>query len=489
MAILSTLLAVSEPSGFWISIIKAFEAVTNNYVLAIIFLTVVIRIIWGIVDTFSKYNQQKMNAIQVKLQPELEKVKAKYANSPQQLNQKQNEIYRRYYGKSYYTGCLAMLIILALNFLIFITLFTGLNSMAGYNIDKGYNNLKFNYANAINVIDDYFEGNYQDEAKLDIFKDYQSLGFVIEVIDQTQTISLVKYQTDGENNFILDENQNKIVEEVLNTIEYSTNFGYIETVSQEVNGNIITSQKAVTSNEYIITILNKIFPIYAEGEEEGSKEIILIEDYQPVVDADGNILLDENKNEIYQDLYLSTAIQNVCMAYVVDSYDLNHDSFLWIENIWIADSPAIQSIMSYENLVSQVGSANIENGEEQIYNAFMGDLQEARGRVNGYYILPILCVVVSSLSIVLNNLYTKRKNRKEGKEIKAQGAAKWMQIIIPVMLGLFALFYNSVFAIYMLTGQVVSTILLPLQLLVVDKIINRKTKIEDNNTIDYSRKF
>ena len=94
MANLSALLAVSEPSGFWITIIKAFEAVTNNYVLAIIFLTVVIRVIWAIVDTFSKHSQQKMSIIQSQMQPELDKIKAKYGNSPQQLNQKQNEVYK-----------------------------------------------------------------------------------------------------------------------------------------------------------------------------------------------------------------------------------------------------------------------------------------------------------------------------------------------------------------------------------------------------------
>ena len=106
MAILSTLLSVSEPSGFWITIIKAFEAVTNNYVFAIIFLTVVIRVIWGLVDVFSKYSQQKMNAIQAKIQPELEKIKVKYANQPQVMQQKQNELYKRNYGKSYYGSCI-----------------------------------------------------------------------------------------------------------------------------------------------------------------------------------------------------------------------------------------------------------------------------------------------------------------------------------------------------------------------------------------------
>lgn len=489
MAILSTLLAVSEPSGFWASIIKAFDAVTNNYVLAIIFLTVVIRVIWGIIDTYSKYNQQKMNAVQQKMQPELEKIKAKYGNTPQVLNQKQNEVYRRYYGKSYYTGCLVMVLIMVLNLVIFFTLFSGLNAMASFNIDSSYNNLKYSYANTINVIDDYFNGNYQDQEKLEIFKDYQSLGFVVETTeDGSQTISLVKYQKDGDN-IAVDENGNKIIEIVLNTTEYKTDFGYIESVSNSIDGTTITENKAITSNDYILTIINSIFPQYAEGEEEGSKEIILIENYTEKLDENGNIVVDEDGNTVYQDLYLSTAIQETCMNYVIANYDENKDSFLWIENYWLADSPSIQSIMSYDNLVAQIGTANIDNGELDIYNAFMLDLQNARGRVNGYYILPILCVLVSTLSIVLNNLYTKRKSRKEGKEpVKQQGAVKWMQIIVPVMLGIFALFYNSVFAIYMLTGQVVSTILLPLQLLIVDKLIDRKKK-DDNQVVDYSRKF
>ncbi len=488
MAILSTLLAVSEPTGFWPSIIRAFDAVTNNYVLAIIFLTVVIRIIWGIIDTYSKYNQQKMNAVQQKMQPELEKLKAKYEKTPELLNQKQNEVYKRYYGKSYYTGCLVMLIVMALNLVIFFTLFSGLNTMASFNIDSSYNNLKFSYANTLNVIDDYFDGNYQDADKLAYFEDYQSLGIVIETLeDSSQTISLVKYQRDGED-FVLDEYGNKVIEEVLNTTEYKTDFGYIETKTNTVDGVTITEEKAITSNDYIISIINTIFPTYGEGEEEGSKEIILIENYQQL-DEEGNALLDEEGNLVVQDLYLSTAVQEVSMNFVIENYEENKDSFLWIENYWLADSPTVQSIISYDNLVAQIGSENIESGEDIIYNSFMLDLQDARGRVNGYYILPILCVLVSTLSILLNNLYTKRKSKKEGKEpVKQQGAAKWLQIIIPVMLGIFALFYNSVFAIYMLTGQVVSTIILPLQLLIVDKLTNRKKK-DDVQTVDYSRKF
>lgn len=483
MAILSTLLSVSEPSGFWITIIKAFEAVTNNYVLAIIFLTVVIRVIWGLVDIFSKYSQQKMNAMQAKMQPELEKIKAKYANQPQVMQQKQNELYRRNYGRSYYGSCIIMLVVMILNLVIFFTLFAGLNSMAAYKISANYDNLKYNYENCLNVVNEYvvnnYDGDYNNPEVKDLFSDYENLEFIVETNPENgeQNISLVC--KNGEQN------------EVVYTCKYSTDFSRVDesvTPSETPEGEQ-PQEAIITSNEYIISILNKIFPVYEEGEEIGSKEIVLIENYQPELDAEGNQVVDAEGNPVYKPLYLSQAIQNVAMNRIENVYDANKDSFLWIENIWFADSPFQDSIVDYGTLKSQIGSANIEEGEEQIYNAFMVDLKDAKNRVNGYYILPILCVLVAVLSMYVNTLYNKIKNKKKGiTPVKQNG--KWAQIIIPVLLGIFALFYNSVFAIYMLVSQLVATILTPLQLFIVDKIIDKtKKKEEDKVTVDYSRKF
>lgn len=483
MAILSTLLSVSEPSGFWITIIKAFEAVTNNYVLAIIFLTVVIRVIWGLVDIFSKYSQQKMNAMQAKMQPELEKIKAKYANQPQVMQQKQNELYRRNYGRSYYGSCIIMLVVMILNLVIFFTLFAGLNSMAAYKISANYDNLKYNYENCLNVVNEYvvnnYDGDYNNPEVKDLFSDYENLEFIVETNPENgeQNISLVR--KNGEQN------------EVVYTCKYSTDFSRVDesvTPSETPEGEQ-PQEAIITSNEYIISILNKIFPVYEEGEEIGSKEIVLIENYQPELDAEGNQVVDAEGNPVYKPLYLSQAIQNIAMNRIENVYDANKDSFLWIENIWFADSPFQDSIVDYGTLKSQIGSANIEEGEEQIYNAFMVDLKDAKNRVNGYYILPILCVLVAVLSMYVNTLYNKIKNKKKGiTPVKQNG--KWAQIIIPVLLGIFALFYNSVFAIYMLVSQLVATILTPLQLFIVDKIIDKtKKKEEDKVTVDYSRKF
>lgn len=463
MAILSNLLAVTEPAGFWESIIGAFTGVTGNYVLAIIFLTVVIRVIWAIIDTYSKYNQQKMNAIQSSMQPELDKIRAKYEKTPQVMNQKQNEVYRKYMNKSYYMGCLATFLVMALNMLIFFTLLSGLNSMASYNTFLSYNNLKDNYANTLNVVQEYLD-THSNNVK--IFEDYENLGIVIN--EDENTISLVQYEM---------ENGEKVVASVLQESQFKTDFGYIDTNIENIEGNIVTSTTAVTTNDYIMALANNF-----DG-------IVVIENYQPVLDENGEPVLDEEQNQTYDSLYLSTAVQYVAMQHVANVYDIDKDSFLWIESFWLADSPTVQSIMSYDTLASQVGG--FEAREQEVYNLFMNDLNEMRGRVNGYYILPILCVLVSALSVFLNNLHTKRRNKKLGKEnVKATGVMKWMPILIPVLLGLFALFYSSVFAIYMLTGQVVSTILLPLQLFIVDKIMHKKKEKENTkNTLDYSRKF
>ena len=484
MAILSNLLATSQPTGFWETIIGAFTGVTGNYILAIIFLTVVIRVIWAIVDTYSKYNQQKMNAIQTNMQPELDKIKTKYEKSPDILNQKTNEVYRKYMNRSYYLGCLATFLIMALNMLVFFTLLSGLNSMASYNIYLSYNNLKDNYANTLNVIQEYL-GETPDTAKLEEFADYQNLGIVIN--ETENTISLVKYQVENDE-YVLDENEERVFS-VLQTSEYKTDFGYLDIATKVVNGQTVTTTTAVTNNDYIMSLVNYFFPIYNEGEEVGTKEIVLIENYQPILDENGNPVLDEFDNPTYQSLYLSTAVQNIAMEHVVEVYDIDKDSFLWVENFWLADSPTVQSIMSYDTLSAQVGG--FEAREKEVYNAFMNDLNDMRGRVNGYYILPILIVLISALSVYLNNLHTKRRNKKLGKEnVKAKGMMKWLPILMPIILGLFALLYSSVFAIYMLTGQIVSTILLPLQLYIVDKITNnKKAKEETQNTVDYSRKF
>ncbi len=477
MANLSNLLSVSQPKGMWISIIQAFEGATKNYVLAIILLTVVIRVIWAVVETFSKYSQQKMAASQAQMQPEIEKLKAKYASQPQVLQQKQNELYKKYMGKGYYGGCIMTMVVLILNLVIFFTLFSGLNAMAGYKMASGYDKLKYDYINAISVTESYLGEDdastpeNEREIKAEIFKDNSSLEYRIVEREETDgtTKKYIQLVKKGETDAVLEE------------IEYKTDFAVTTPPAVEGEDEVVTP-----SNTVALEIIHKIFPIDAEGNYDQSKDILLSHTLR--VDSEGNPVLDAEGNQLYDDVYLSSAVQSVAMNLISNTYESTKDSFLWIQNIWQPDSPTSKQIVSYGQIKSAFGKS-IQEGEETIYNAFMPDLKKIKDKGNGLLLIPVLCVLFSMLSIYINSLYNKIKNKKKG--LAAPKTSKVMLIIMPVILGLFALLYNSVFAIYMLTGQIVSTILSPLQLLIVDKILDKKEdkKKTEVVTVDYARKF
>ena len=462
MAVLSMLLS-AQPSGFWENIIKAFEGFTNNYVLAIILLTVIIRIIWAPIDTLNKRMSQKMAAVQTKMQPELEKINKKYANDPRLLKQKQNEIYSKYNGKSM-GSCLFMLLFLALNITIFFTLFAGLNNMASFKINQSYEELKYDYVNALNITNEYIS----NPENLQKFEDYQNLSFETEIREEKEYIVL--YQNVG---------QEKIE---LFAQEYKTDFSTTEISEDPETGEEVV-EVVQTTNGYITTILDKFFPTYEEGEVEGSKEIILIEN-MPVLDEEGNAILGEDGQPLTENLYLGDAFQEVAIRLVENKYQQTKESFLWIENIWIADAPFQRSIFSYNTYKGQVGEKNIEEGEERIYNSFMTDLSERQGRVNGYFILPILCMATSFLSIWLST------RKKKGQTAQPATGGKFMKILMPIIFGLFALFYNSVFAIYMFVSQLISTLLMPLENLIINKWQKHSEKKEEKKVeVEYSRKF
>ena len=470
MAYLNGMLsAITEPTGFWINIIKFFENGVGQYVVAIILLTLIIKVIWSFVDLVQKWSTQKQSLAQAKMQPEMEALKKKYEKQPQVLQQKQNELQKKYLGKSMTGSCIIMLVVMVLNLLIFFSLFSSLNTMASYKSAVSYDSIKYTYINCVNVVDDYLvDGG--DQA---IFEDYENITFVItqesEPGENDEEV-VKKYITMNYNGSPISDK-----------IEYSTDFsGGTREVKDEEGNPVIDEEtglvktEKIPSNTNVVALLNKYFPVDEEGNYDESQDIILIEG-------------EDN-------LYLSEAIQNAVMVKVVEVYDQTKDSFLWIENIWVADSPLNKSIVSYSTLVSQIGASNVEENEETIYNAFMPDLKEARDRVNGYFILPLLCILASFGTSELTTWYNKRKNKKKGLP-PPQTAGKFARIFMPMLLGVFALLYNSVFAMYMLTGQIVSLVLLVPQLMIVDKLIEhsekkKKAKEKENVvTVDYSRKF
>ncbi len=152
--------AVSQPNGVWEKIIMAFHNGIHNYAWAIIVFTIVLKVILLPLDFLNKYVTAKNAKVQKAIQPELEKIQKQYGNNKQIINQKTMELYKKN-NYSVTGSCVVMLINMALTLTIFITLFSGLNSMAAYKVQYQYNEIQKSYYS----VEDYSNDNLAERYK------------------------------------------------------------------------------------------------------------------------------------------------------------------------------------------------------------------------------------------------------------------------------------------------------------------------------------
>ena len=155
------------------------------------------------------------------------------------------------------------------------------------------------------------------------------------------------------------------------------------------------------------------------------------------------------------------------------------EGFLWIDNIWIADSPFQNSIPSFDSYAGTARLTKEQKTDEyrQIYEQIMNPLRETNGRANGYFILLILCAGLS----FLNQWLMMKKQKEENPQAPTNKA---MLFIMPIFMGIFTLFYTTMFALYLVSSQLVSIGLTPLINLISDKCDKRQqVKQEDKNTV------
>lgn len=174
-------------------------------------------------------------------------------------------------------------------------------------------------------------------------------------------------------------------------------------------------------------------------------------------------------------------------AAVVIKYDEIKNSFLWINNIWKSDTitNSIPTFDEYVNVarVEFEDDAAKESAQTE-YQLIMDPLREASGTANGYYILLIAVVGTS----VLSQWLMQRKMGSASEGNPAAGTGKMMMFILPVLLGYFALSATSVFALYLVTNQIISIGTTP----IIDKFIDKSNEKEENqkqleNQPEYSR--
>ena len=129
------LLMMAQPSGFWESILFWLESWVGNYAIAIILITLLIKIVLLPFDFLNKYITKKNGMKQAELQPELDKIKQRYGQNKELLNKKTMELYKKE-NFNMMGSCFGMLINMVLTLVIFLTLFNALNGISQFKISK-----------------------------------------------------------------------------------------------------------------------------------------------------------------------------------------------------------------------------------------------------------------------------------------------------------------------------------------------------------------
>lgn len=133
------------------------------------------------------------------------------------------------------------------------------------------------------------------------------------------------------------------------------------------------------------------------------------------------------------------------------NYLENQQKFLWVKNIWQPDSWRAPFLSGQSTSLD----VDIETGYDIVTGSIQDYYKKPNGRTvwNGYLILPVVIVGIMFLSTKLIN-----KAAMEGQVQTEQTnqQTKMMNIIMPIMFGIFSVFYSTAFALYMLVNSVLS---------------------------------
>lgn len=152
----------------------------------------------------------------------------------------------------------------------------------------------------------------------------------------------------------------------------------------------------------------------------------------------------------------------------------NRESFLWIKNIWRADT--WQSVMpSYNEFTNGgMGSTGIKGADEAEYNVIYDAVTTyaggyAGGAWNGLLILPALAIALSFLSMKLMQGSNPMAN-----DPQSQKTNKMMMLMMPLMMSFFILLYTAALGVYIVSNSILSIFTTLLLTPIVNKMIKEK---------------
>lgn len=189
------------------------------------------------------------------------------------------------------------------------------------------------------------------------------------------------------------------------------------------------------------------------------------------------------ENGVYSTEKVDELIDEIMLSayedHSVTDKGVNKWKWLWVENVFMPDSGAdvVPSLETYVGsglgkLNSTLPDSNFRirskyNGN--VYDALLGPAQAKYNKTstfnaknwNGYFILPVLSIVLSVISTLLMRGSQPQQPQTNNENGQAQGAMnantmKMMNWIMPLMIGVFSIFYSAAFSIYMFFNSLIS---------------------------------
>lgn len=154
------------------------------------------------------------------------------------------------------------------------------------------------------------------------------------------------------------------------------------------------------------------------------------------------------------------------------------ENFLWIKNIWRADTWSSTMATAEEYVKGGMGSSALTTEEKanfskekyavirqaviEIEPGYFGKINDdgtVKEGWNGLLILPVLAVVLTFLSSWITQKQTAaKKPDPNAAPDPTQQSNKVMMFMMPIIMGSFALFYTAAFAVYMVSNSLLTII-------------------------------
>ena len=541
MAFLSIFSEVTAPTGLWTWLILDVFSFIADYGWRIIFFTFCLKVLLSPIDIYQRYKARKNQLITLKIKPQMDKLQKMYANDQKLLAQKQMELNKKA-GISYFSSCLPAIITLV----IFITLFSlGLQPISQYQNFRQYEQLYDTYTEYTNdalvekryaekhdeeiaeaiaaetenkaVLRERVSDELKDEIAQKAYDDVVTAKYVEIYADEYAKVYAAlsektdAYKEKAKKQLAAEKGQKAYDDSFNASISAYTYDQYCALPKEERKAILEDAERARTQaindfnqkadandTEAVLEISTRALAniaLDAEKEVRKTAESAVMEE---AAKAKAAALSEYDKEAHAVEIEVRTAAKiiknaeqtvrnkaiDVAQQKVKDVYETEVKmSFLWIKNIWNADTLMAKPINNLADFKKNIGNyANPGHGVDADklsdmlnsgkYELVMGKLlnDPEYNSENGYFILPALTIILS----IAMQLLSYRQQKESGQmTAQSESSSKIMMFVMPIMMAFFAFSYTAAFALYLVMSYVVSIAIALIGTLVV-KLADRK---------------